>query len=111
MATEQEVREYVYRATVESGRPPRSAEAAAALGVAAAEVLDAFQKLAARRLLALAPESGEIVMAPPFSAFPTPFRVTAGGRSYFANCVWDSYGIAAALHADADVDASCACCG
>src|SRR5262245_7517069 len=111
MATEQEVREYVYRTTRERGRPPRSTEAAAALGVAAGEILDAFRELGSRRLLALAPESGEIVMAPPFSAVPTPFRVTAGDRSYFANCVWDSYGIAAALHEDADIETSCACCG
>ena len=96
MVTEQEVREYVYQTTVQRGRPPRSAEAAAALGVAPGEVLDAFRKLGSRKLLALAPESGEIVMAPPFSAIPTPFRVTVGDRSYFANCVWDSYGIAAA---------------
>jgi alkylmercury lyase-like protein len=111
MATQQEVREYIYRTTVQRGRPPRAAEAAAALGVAAGEVLDAFRELGSRRLLALAPESGEIVMAPPFSAVPTPFRVTAGDRSYFASCVWDSYGIAAALHEDVDVDTSCACCG
>ena len=112
MATEQQVREYVYRATVEHGRPPRSTEAAVALDIAAAEVLDTFRALASRRLLALAPESGEIVMAPPFSAVPTPFEVTADdGRRYFANCVWDAYGIAAALHCDATIKASCACCG
>src|SRR5262245_57216225 len=108
MATEQEVREHVYRVTVERGRPPCSAEAAAALGLSPGEVLDLFRTLRSRRLLALAPDSGEIVMAPPFSAVPTPFRVAVGERSYFANCVWDSYGIAAALHADADIDASCA---
>jgi hypothetical protein len=50
-------------------------------------------------------------MAPPFSAVPTPFRVAAAGREYFANCVWDAFGIPAALHRDADVEASCACCG
>ena len=111
MATEQEVREYVYRTTVAQGRPPRSAEAAAALGISREAVLDLFRNLRARRLLALAPDSGEIVMAPPFSAVPTPFRVAAGDRSYFANCVWDSYGIAAALHQDADIETCCACCG
>ena len=45
-----------------------------------------------------------------FAAAPTAFQVTAGGKSYFANCVWDAYGIAAALHADAAIRASCACC-
>jgi len=111
VVSEAEVQQYVYRTTVERGRPPLSAAVAAALGVDAAEALAAFRGLRSRRLLALAPESGEIVMAPPFSAVPTPFLVTAGARSYFAHCVWDSFGIAAALGQDAEVAASCACCG
>ncbi|HEX5760424.1 MAG TPA: organomercurial lyase [Thermoanaerobaculia bacterium] len=101
----------IYRTTAESGRPPRAAEVAGRLGCDRGEVLAAFRRLNGRRLLALAPETGEVVMAPPFSAVPTPFLVRAGGRSYFANCVWDALGIAAALHQDADVEASCACCG
>lgn len=111
MTTDQELRHHVYSATVESGRPPHSAEVAASLGVPRADVLEGFQRLFARRLLYLAPDSGEIVMAPPFSAVPTPFLVTSNGTRYFANCVWDGYGIAAALHADATVEASCGCCG
>ena len=71
----------------------------------------AFGRLSLRRLLALAPESGEILMAPTFSAVPTPFLVKARDRSYFANCVWDAYGIAAAMGTDAVIDSSCACCG
>jgi hypothetical protein len=111
MQAEDAVRAHVYRATVAWGRPPRVDEVAAALALAPEEVRDAFARLRARRLLFLAPESGEIVMAPPFSAVPTGFTVDTGGRRYFANCVWDSLGIAAALHADAVVEASCACCG
>ena len=40
-------------------------------------------------------------MAPPFSGVPTKFPVEANGKQYYANCVWDAYGIAAALHCDA----------
>jgi hypothetical protein len=40
-------------------------------------------------------------MAPPFSGVPTRFPVEANGRLYYANCVWDAYGIAAALDCDA----------
>ena len=39
-------------------------------------------------------------MAPPFSGIATAFPVEANGKDYFANCVWDAYGIAAALHCD-----------
>jgi hypothetical protein len=109
--TDQDLRHHVYTATVALGRPPRAQEVAAALGITAAEALAGFARLRASRLLFLARESGEIVMAPPFAASPTPFRVTSGERAYFANCVWDAYGIAAALQADSTIDASCACCG
>lgn len=108
---DQELRQHVYTATVERGRPPRAAEAGRALGISEEDALAAFQRLRALKLLYLAPESGEIVMAPPFAASPTGFLVHAGGRSYFANCVWDSFGIAAALRSDATIQASCACCG
>ncbi|HEX4966400.1 MAG TPA: organomercurial lyase [Thermoanaerobaculia bacterium] len=111
MVSDTDVQQLIYRTTVEQGRPPRSTDVAARLGIDAAAAIDAFKRLNSRRLLALAPESGEIVMAPPFSAVPTPFVVTAGWQSYFANCVWDSFGIAAALHQDTDVETSCACCG
>lgn len=111
MITDQELRHHVYSATVDLGRPPLSTEVVAALGVEAADVLDGFQRLRERRLVYLARDTGEIVMAPPFAAAPTGFMVATRRRSYFANCVWDGYGIAAALHEDARIEASCACCG
>ncbi len=111
MVSESEVQRYLYRAAAAQGRPPRAIAVAKALGVGRDEVLATFGRLRERRLLALAPESGEILMAPPFSAVPTTFLVNADGRSYFANCVWDAYGVAAALAADAEIDASCGCCG
>ena len=45
-------------------------------------------------------------MAPPFSGIATSFPVEANDKRYHANCVWDAYGIAAALHADAIIPAS-----
>lgn len=110
MISDDELRHLVYTTTVEEGRPPRRQELAARLGVSAETVRAGFARLRERRLLYLSPESGEIAMAPPFAASPTPFLVTVGERSWFANCVWDAYGIAAALHADARIAASCACC-
>ena len=45
-----------------------------------------------------------------FSAVPTPFLVEAGGRSWFANCAWDAFGIGAALHVDSSIFTECADC-
>ena len=47
-------------------------------------------------------------MAFPFSAVPTPFRVDAQDKSYWANCAWDALAIPAAMHCDAEIETSCA---
>jgi hypothetical protein len=62
-------------------------------------------------MLVLQRDSGEVLMANPFSAVPTPFVVTIGERSWWGNCIWDAMGIAAMVGADAELDASCGCCG
>jgi len=61
--------------------------------------------------LVLDAETREIRMANPFSAVPTPFRVTLPNFATYGNCIWDALGIAAMLHADARIDTSCADCG
>ena len=50
-------------------------------------------------------------MANPFSAAPTAYRVQADGRSWFANCAWDAFGICAALHVDGRIETTCPDCG
>jgi len=53
---------------------------------------------------------GAIRMANPFSGVPTPFRVRAAGRSWYANCAWDAIGVCAALHCDGSIETTCADC-
>jgi Alkylmercury lyase len=92
----------IYEITAETGRVPNSIEVSRKLDIDETEMLDAFKRLHAKRLLL--PEPGDptrIRMAPPFSGIPTSFPVEANGKKYYANCVWDAYGIAAALHCDA----------
>jgi hypothetical protein len=101
----------IYRVIADTGKAPAIAQVAAKLGSTTVAIREAFQRLFAKRLLVLEPGTFEIRMAPPFSAVPTSFVVAAAEKSYFANCVWDAYGIAAALHQDVDVSTSCGCCG
>ena len=92
----------IYEITADTGRVPNSSDVARKIDIDKAEVLGSFGRLHAKRLLL--PEPGgptRIRMAPPFSGIPTAFPVEANGKNYFANCVWDAYGIAAALHCDA----------
>lgn len=100
----------IYHAIADTGQAPTIAQVAAKLDSTTVATREAFQRLFEKRLLVLEPDTFEIRMAPPFSAMPTPFTVAAAGKSYFANCVWDAYGIAAALHKDVDVATSCGCC-
>ena len=104
------VRAHVYDVTMREGTPPRVAAVASALGATEDDTRQALRRLATGRALVLQGDD-EILMANPFSAVPTPFPVTAGGRSYYGNCVWDALGIPAMLKADAVIETSCADCG
>ena len=98
-----ELRNLVYERFVELGRAPTLDE----LGTDEA----ALRRLHEARMLVLEPDRPEIRMVIPFSAVPTPYRVEAAGRSWFANCAWDAFGILAAFHVDGHISSSCPDCG
>ena len=50
-------------------------------------------------------------MANPFSGVETPHRVEAAGRTWYANCGWDAFGIGVVLRADSTIHTTCADCG
>lgn len=102
------VREGIYAAVVETGTAPPAAALARTANLTVSLVEDAFRALADAHVIVLQPGTTTIRWAPPFSAVPTPFRVTAGELSWFAPCAWDSFGILAALNQDGVVHASCA---
>jgi hypothetical protein len=109
--TDLQVRAAVYDSVMMRSRPFMAGELSQALDLPLAEAKASLERLAAGRVLVLQPESREVLMAPPFSAVPTPFTVLAAGRVYFANCIWDALGIPAMLACDARVETSCGCCG
>jgi hypothetical protein len=95
------LRNRIYREVVDRGRPPARAEIADD---------EALRRLHDAHAIVL-DSTGEIAMANPFSAAPTPYRVEVGGRSWYGNCAWDAFGIPAALHEDGHVSTECADCG
>jgi hypothetical protein len=105
------VRWHVYDVTMTEGTPPSVARLASLLGASEEDVAASLARLAAARMLVLQPGSGEVLMAGPFSAVPTPFRVTLPTFSCYGNCIWDALGIAATMRSDARIDTSCADCG
>jgi hypothetical protein len=101
------IRNLTYELLVELGRAPSAEEASLAAGV---DVRESWRRLHEAHALVL-DAGGEIRMANPFSAVPTPYRVHAAGRWWYGNCAWDAFGICAALHTDGRIETACADCG
>ena len=102
-----EIRAFVYHYLAETTRPPSVEDTATRLTLATEEVVSAYEELHHRHAFFLRSGTHDILMASPFSGVETPFHVRANGKTYFANCAWDSLGIPAALHADAEITAAC----
>jgi len=103
-----DVKMAVYRHFAETARRPSPEEVSSRAGVPAAEVVAAYARLRAQRVLLLEDDGASIRMAPPFSGVPTQHVAVVGGKRYFANCAWDSFGIPAALgSAEALVESRC----
>lgn len=108
---DRQVQLQVYRHFVDAGHPPVPAEIAQALGSSPVDVEAALRRLAEQRVLVLAPGTPYVWMANPLSAIPTPFRVEAGGRRWWGNCIWDALGVVAMLGRDGQVSTWCPDCG
>lgn len=108
---DQHVRAAIYRLFVDNGRAPVVAELSSELDLTPVRVEASLQRLHDAHVLVLAPGTPYIWMANPFSALPTPYTVTAGAKTFWANCIWDGLGILAMLAADGTVDSFCPDCG
>jgi hypothetical protein len=106
-----QVRRIVYDAFLTKGIPPAVTKVADALVISVTMVKDAYQRLADGHILVLQPDSGEILMANPFSSVPTPFLVEAEKQVWWGNCIWDALGILAMVGKDGQVRSSCQDCG
>ena len=91
-----DLRNRTYAEFVRLGRAPRAEE----LGPRD-EVLAGWARLHDAHALVL--DGDEILMANPFSAVPTPYRVEAGGRSWYGNCAWDAFGICVLMGGDGTI--------
>jgi hypothetical protein len=103
-----DIRAFIYQHFAETTRPPHVEEVASHFDLPLETAASAYEELHRRHALYLKPGTHEVLMANPFSGVETPFRVRANGKVYFANCAWDSLGIPAALHVDAEIEAACA---
>ncbi len=99
------VRLYIYRFIIDEGHAPSVAEIAAAHDISVDEARQTLHRLEQPHQIVLEPGTDEIRMAIPLSAVPSSHRVWSDGRCLYANCAWDSLGVAAMLHSDAEIEA------
>jgi hypothetical protein len=102
-----EIRAFVYEHFAETTRAPSMNETALHFDLTDREAAAAFEELHVRHAFFLEFGAHHIRMANPFSGIETSFKVHASGKTYFANCAWDSLGIPAALHVDGHIEARC----
>ena len=105
------VRVEIYARWIKSGVAPDASDVARSLNRDVAATEASFQRLAAAKVLTLAPVTGRLWMAYPFSAVPTPYRVRTTGRAYWANCAWDAAGVLSLVGGDGECRTPCADCG
>jgi Alkylmercury lyase len=74
------------------------------------EAFTRFKELEADHHILLVPGTQRILMANPYSAVTTPFRVFSRGRKYFANCAWDTVSLHVMLDADVRIESYCHHC-
>ena len=100
------LRGHLYRRVRDSGAIPTRAELANQPGTTDTEVDDALRFLTDSHVLVL-DQQGEVLMAHPFSAVRTPYRVETPGGDYWANCAWDAIAIPLLLGTDGRTPTTC----
>lgn len=104
------VRHVIFERFLADAQGPVAEELMAEFSLSRDEVTAVLHELVTARHIALVPGSARILMAFPFSAVTTPFRVRSRGRDYFANCAWDAIAFHAMLGSQVAVDSFCHHC-
>ncbi|MDP3984336.1 MAG: organomercurial lyase [Acidimicrobiia bacterium] len=106
----QRVRKFIFEHFVDHAAPPVVEQVMTAFSLSRSDATQALRTLESARHIALVKGTARILMAFPFSAVATPFRVTVRDRQYFANCAWDAIAFHAMLGDNLRVDSFCHHC-
>lgn len=101
-----QIRVFIYEFFVENARPPSVSETGEKFDIPVDETQEAYRRLHDAHHIFLDVETGAIRMANPLSAVPTDYRVKVNGKWLFANCAWDTLGIAAMVGWDVEIEAT-----
>jgi alkylmercury lyase-like protein len=103
-------RKYILDHFFEYTTAPPLEEVMQRFGLSRKEAFSSFRDLESDHDIVLVPGTQRILMANPFSAISTPFRVIIGTRRYFANCAWDTVALHVMLKTEARIVAFCHHC-
>ncbi|KAK2729086.1 hypothetical protein CKAH01_10525 [Colletotrichum kahawae] len=95
------VRYRIFEYYLENCRPPTTQDVAKSVGISEEQARVSFQQLDTAHHVVLHKHGVHtptpICMAHPFSHLPTPYVVAQGARSWWTNCAWCGFGLAAML--------------
>jgi hypothetical protein len=104
------LRKYIFDHFFENSSAPTLEETMQHFGLSRKEAFSRFKGLESEHHILLVPGTQRILMANPFSAVTTPFRVRVGDKRYFANCAWDTISMHVMLDTNARVESYCHHC-
>src|SRR5437870_13686862 len=106
-----DVRKYVFDHFLEYAVPPVLEQIMERYHLERPDAFAVLKALEAARHLKLVPGTQRILMAFPFSAVATPFRVErSSGTSFFANCAWDAVAFHSMLNEPIRIASRCHHC-
>ncbi|MDA4128198.1 MAG: alkylmercury lyase family protein [Thaumarchaeota archaeon] len=104
------VRKYVFDYFLENTRAPVLEEVMQKFQVSREAAFSLLKELEASHHLLLLPGTQRILIANPFSSITTPFKDYIDGRTYFANCAWDTISMHVMIGRDTEVESFCHHC-
>jgi len=105
-----EVRKYIFDYFLSNSRAPVLEEIMDRFGLTRKEAAKVLEELELAHHVIRVPGTNRILMANPFSALDTPFRVEVGAKEYFAACAWDAVAYHVMLSRDTQVRSFCHHC-
>ncbi len=106
-----QIRKFVYDKFRETSQPPVVEEISTRFGLDRREAATTLRSMHAERILVLLPGTVRILMAHPFSALTTPYRVKLNnGQALFANCAYDAVAMHVTLEENIAVRSFCTHC-
>src|SRR5262249_32545457 len=101
------LRTAVYAHFAATGQSPTLATMREAVGATSEQVRAGYRRLYAKRMLVPSDGFESVRMAPPFSGVSTQHQSLVNGKSYYADCAWDAFGVVAALGGTGEVRSRC----